>query len=342
MEFARRLLRWHTGVKRPMPWKARTDAYAIWLSEIILQQTRLAQGLPYYERFIHAFPTVHALARADEQAVLRLWQGLGYYTRARNLHETAKYVSERLEGRFPDSYAGLLRLKGIGPYTAAAIASFAYNLPHAVVDGNVFRVLARYTGDATDIATGRGKRHFTELANRLLDKERPAAYNQAIMDFGALVCKPAVPLCDHCPLQADCVAYHTGRIATLPVKSKRTARRLRHFQYLVFRDGNYFFIRKRTGDDIWKGLYEFPCLDTGDALPEHRVRARVRAWIGTPPVLVAGPYRQQLTHQTIVATFWEVAAPPPPELELIKVARRRLDAYPFPKVILNYLARNIL
>ncbi len=245
-----------------MPWRQTTDPYRIWLSEIILQQTRVAQGLPYYLSFTETFPTVFDLANAKEEKVLKLWQGLGYYSRARNLHATAKYVANELKGVFPDNYKDLLKLKGVGDYTASAIASICYKEAVPVVDGNVYRVLSRYFGIDTPINSAKGIKEFKKLAVELMDQEDPANYNQAIMEFGALQCKPKNPYCSICPLNDSCEALKTGKITILPVKLKKLKIKKRYFNYLVFfSNDNKTIIQQRTKDGIWKGLYEFPLLE---------------------------------------------------------------------------------
>ena len=253
-EFADKLIDWYAENKRELPWRDTKDPYRIWISEIILQQTRVAQGYDYYIRFVERFPNVFALADAEEDEVMKYWQGLGYYSRARNLHAAARSVKEA--GAFPATYEGVRALKGVGDYTASAICSFAYGMPRAVVDGNVYRVLARWMGIDTPIDTTAGKKLFAQVADELLDKARPALYNQAIMDFGALQCTPASPDCTHCPLAESCLALAQGRVDALPVKQHRTKVTDRFFNYIYVRTGGHTYIRKRTGNDIWKNLYE--------------------------------------------------------------------------------------
>lgn len=316
-KFTPALLSWATTRQRPMPWKGESDPYRIWLSEIILQQTRVEQGWPYYLRFVETYPTVRHLADAPNDAVMKLWEGLGYYSRARNLHATAKEVAYTLGGQFPLSYAGLLTLKGIGEYTAAAIASFAYQLPHAVLDGNVYRVLARYFGIDTPTNTPAAKRAFTTLANRLLDPDRPAAFNQAMMDFGATVCTPARPLCPTCPFQQECTAYQTGRVEELPRKAKQAVRKNRFFVYAVFQHQDHTFVRQRLERDIWQNLYEFPLLEV-DALPAdfgELPALLLQHWFpdgapaGLTGTVVSPPFRQTLTHRQVTAVFCEFQLP---------------------------------
>ncbi len=306
--FQKKLLEWHTEKNtRQMPWKGETDPYKIWLSEIILQQTRVQQGWQYYERFVEAFPTITDLAKAEDDIVFKLWEGLGYYSRCRNLLATARYIAFELNGVFPSTYEAILQLKGVGPYTAAAIASFAYGLAHAVVDGNVYRVLARWFGVDLPIDAPTGKLFFSQLANDCLDAIQPAAYNQSIMDFGATVCTPAAPQCGKCPLQPECVAYNSGRINSLPVKTKTLQKTTRWFTYFIIRYQGGIVVRKRTEKGIWQDLHEFYLYETDEAvdwsnaiantwLQEH---IKVEVTINN----ISAPVRQQLTHQTLIITF---------------------------------------
>lgn len=315
--FREKLLAWAAAHPRPLPWKGERDPYKIWLSEIILQQTRVEQGMPYYERFVSRFPTVRNLAAASEDEVLKLWEGLGYYTRARNLHAAAKHVADVLNGSFPDTYAGIRALKGVGDYTAAAVASFAFRLPYAVVDGNVFRVLARVFGIGTPTDSPAAKKEFGALAQALLDPKRPDEFNQAIMDFGATQCTPRQPKCATCPLQTACAAHQTGRIGQLPAKGKAATRKNRFFLYAVFNHRGDTFVRQRRGKDIWQNLWEFPGLE----LPAPPAgRAETTAVLQAhffPDGLPAGavfkgisePVRQMLTHQNVAAAFCEIEWP---------------------------------
>ncbi len=259
MSFSKTLITWYLDNKRDLPWRKTKDPYHIWLSEIMLQQTRVAQGLPYFLAFTEAFPTVFDLAKADEEKVLKLWQGLGYYSRARNLHATAKYISEELSGNFPNNYKDLLKLKGIGEYTAAAIASFSFKECVPVVDGNVYRVLSRYFDIETDIASSGAKKEFTQLASELIDKKKPELFNQAIMEFGALQCVPKSPDCNSCPLDNSCLALAKNKVSQLPIKLKKQKITNRFFNYLLVIDNkNQAIINKRTQKGIWHNLYEFP------------------------------------------------------------------------------------
>ncbi|MBS1682409.1 MAG: A/G-specific adenine glycosylase [Bacteroidetes bacterium] len=260
--FAQRIMEWYTYNHRQLPWRKTNDPYKIWLSEIILQQTRVAQGLPYYESFADAFPTVHEMAKASLEKVLRLWQGLGYYTRARNLHQCAKYLVKNCEGNFPTTFEALKKLPGIGPYTAAAIASISFKEPVAVVDGNVFRVLARVFGIDKDIASTHGKKFFFSFANELIDRNAPDVFNQAVMEFGALQCLPKNPKCEGCMFSKSCVARQKNLQAVLPIKIKQIKKITRYFNYFIIRDRANVLMRKRNDKDIWRGLYDFYLIET--------------------------------------------------------------------------------
>lgn len=311
--FRRGLLGWAARTPRPMPWKGEKNPYKIWLSEVILQQTRVEQGMPYYEKFVKAYPEVHALAGALEDEVLKMWEGLGYYSRARNLLSAARHIAHERNGVFPDKYEDIRALKGVGDYTAAAIASFAFNLPYPVVDGNVYRVLSRYFAldAATDLSSS--KKMFASLAGTLLDPEQPGAFNQAIMDFGALCCTPAQPDCGNCPLKQRCLALVKGSPADYPVRLKKTAKKERFIQYLVVRRGDKTLVRKRAGRDIWHGLYEFPSIETDSAGELTETDIRVIFPGEVPEGLSLGEpsefYRQTLTHREITAVFRELVVP---------------------------------
>lgn len=308
--FAHTLLNWYHRYKRPLPWREIKNPYAIWLSEVILQQTRVNQGLPYYLDFISTYPTVQDLAAATPDEVLRHWQGLGYYSRARNMHQTAKYITEEYNGIFPDTYQDLLKLKGIGPYTAAAIASFAYKEKVAVVDGNVFRVLARVFGLAENTASPAGKKAFQLLADSLISTDQPDIYNQAIMEFGAIQCTPVTPDCLFCPFQHVCYAFQHGLVQVLPHKLKNKASRLRYFHYLVFEYENRYYLKKRMQNDIWQGLYDFYLLSAEEqaALSLEAVQQELSHF--NQPVTYsqitepAKTYKRILSHQKILAKFY--------------------------------------
>ena len=305
------LLTWYEEHKRELPWRETCDPYAIWISEIILQQTRVAQGLDYFQRFMQRFPDVQTLAEADEDEVLKLWQGLGYYSRARNLHTAAKQIA--LKGKFPTTYEDIKELKGVGNYTAAAIASIAFGLPHAVVDGNVYRVLARHFGFFNPIDTTQGQKWFKECAELLLDKKNPGRYNQAIMDFGATQCTPWTPDCSQCPCADTCWAHANNNTAELPVKLKKTAVTHRYFSYLYVRTGEHILLRRRPKGDIWQGLYEPVVIEGKErALSEDELREhpQLRSLLSAAPLrLLARNISHQLTHRHLHADFYAVDAP---------------------------------
>lgn len=344
-QFTCQLAQWHTTKNnRELPWKGEKDAYKIWLSEIILQQTRAAMGLKYYEAFIKKYPTIIDLANAPDEEVFKLWEGLGYYTRCRNLLATARFITHNLNGRFPQQYEDILALKGVGPYTAAAIASFAFNLPYAVVDGNVFRVLARCFGIDKPIDSNEGKHRFTALANEILDKNKPAQHNQAIMDFGATICKPVSPLCHECLLQNGCIAYQAGRVNELPVKEKTILRKTRWFTYFIFNVDDETMVHQRLQKDIWQQLYEFYLLETGEnkLWKEEEVRAFLnhQFLIDDFNLLYISPQlSQQLTHQTVNAVFIKIKLKKIPTVLQGHqwVTSEQMQMLTFPKIINEYL-----
>ena len=341
--FARILTHWDQEQNnRQMPWKGEKNPYKIWLSEVILQQTRVEQGLKYYHNFIENYPTITDLANAEEKKVFKLWEGLGYYSRCKNLLHTAKTISTALNGKFPDTYEAILALKGIGPYTAAAIASFAFDLPHAVIDGNVFRVLSRLFGIREPIDTTAGKQLFTALAKKLLDKDQPGVYNQAIMDFGATVCKPSNPLCDECPFRNQCVAFQKGLIEELPVKSKKIAVRTRYFYYFLTNYKNLLPVRERLGKDIWQHLYEFPMLETAVETDTAAIieKAIQNGWVDNASgPRISSVFSQKLSHQLIKAVFisYKARARSAAFEPYQWVTPVTLQTLPFPKTITQYL-----
>jgi A/G-specific adenine glycosylase len=344
--FTKLLLKWHKSENtRSMPWKGEKNPYKIWLSEIILQQTRVEQGLAYYNRFLEAFPTIQDLARAPEQKVFKLWEGLGYYTRCRNLIATAKTIVSTYKGQFPASYEQIIQLKGIGPYTAAAISSFAFDLPYAVVDGNVERVLSRYFGISTPIDTSAGKKLYSELAATLLPHDKPGLYNQSIMDFGAVICKPRNPLCLSCWQRHDCQAFQHGWTDTLPTKGKTIAKRLRWLNYFILetKDGQVY-IRQRITRDIWEGLYEFVLWETDQPVDAESVMRSdfARKLFGKRSLAIkyiSKIYRQELSHQTVRGRFINILLDKPPaKLKgYLLVSKKQLTTYAFPKFINAWL-----
>lgn len=342
---APRLIEWYRLNGRTLPWRETRDPYRIWLSEVILQQTRVRQGLAYYERFTERFPTVTALAAASEDEVLKLWQGLGYYSRARNLHAAARQVAGDYGGTFPACYEKVRALKGVGDYTAAAICSMAFDLPYAVVDGNVYRVLARLFDLDVAIDTTVGRRTFAELAQTLLDKRRAALYNQAIMDFGATCCTPQQPRCTACPFADCCLALAAGRVAERPVKAGRVHTRDRHFNYLHLTDGRRTLLHRRGEGDIWQGLYEFPLIETDEAVDFAALCATEAfcALLGDrsvrPTSTVRMP-RHQLSHQTLHAVFHRIELAALPAADgLITVDEEAVGDYAVSRLTDRYLNR---
>ncbi len=313
MYISNTLISWYHQHKRDLPWRNTTNPYFIWLSEIILQQTRVEQGRPYYEHFILKYPDVSALAMASSDEVLRSWQGLGYYSRARNLHFAAKQVLNEYNGSFPNSYVELLKLKGVGEYTAAAIASFAFKEASPVLDGNVFRFLARYYGVHTPINSPKAKKEFIAIASELIDQNNPDVFNQAIMEFGALQCKPQSPICNICPFQSSCWALANNKVSELPIKEKKIKRRTRFFNYFILKNEGALVLRKRTEKDIWQEMYEFPLLETEKELPEMEVlkwAIESKFLSENMEVLkISEKIKHVLSHQDIFARFFEISDP---------------------------------
>ena len=344
--FSQKITAWYHQHKRDLPWRNINNPYFIWLSEVILQQTRVVQGTPYYFKFIETFPTVQDLAAADEKEVLRLWQGLGYYSRARNLHTTAKMVVENYGGIFPSNYAELLKLKGIGTYTAAAIASFAFGEKVAVLDGNVYRVLSRVFGENTDITGNDAKKVFTKLAESVLPESHSDTHNQAIMEFGAMQCTSGMPNCMFCPLSFECVANATGRVGVLPVKSKKIKVRERFFNYFVIEQNGKIIMRERVSKDVWAGMYDFylkefsentEALD--DIIPEDILLENLLK--NSVIKRESGIYLHILTHQRIKTKFWHLEINPdfvinlPSELQWHSL--EEVDDLPKSTLVNNYL-----
>ena len=344
MDFTNSLTQWYLQNKRDLPWRKTVDPYKIWLSEIMLQQTRVAQGTPYFLSFVSAFPTVFDLAAANEEQVLKLWQGLGYYSRARNLHKTAQYVANELSGIFPDNYNDLLKLKGVGEYTAAAIASFSYNEAVPVVDGNVFRVLSRYFNIDTDIAAASAKKEFAALAFELMPKENPALFNQAIMEFGALQCVPKSPNCGICVFNTSCAALQKKKVDQLPVKSKKLKVRNRFFNYLVVSDDNEnTIIQKRTAKGIWHNLYEFPLIETDAPEDFDFISTNIQdEFFKNNSVTSIEDCNEKsiihkLSHQHLHIKFWKIRVDGTIENGIDAAT---LKTFPFPIVIFNFIEMN--
>jgi A/G-specific adenine glycosylase len=341
MKFSNTLTAWYLENKRDLPWRKTTNPYLIWLSEIMLQQTRVAQGLPYYYAFTTAFPTVFDLANASEEQVLKLWQGLGYYSRARNLHATAKYIAFDLKGIFPDNYMDLLKLKGVGDYTAAAIASFSYNEKVPVVDGNVFRVLARYFNFETDISSTKAKNEFKKLAFEVISEKNPALFNQAIMEFGALQCVPKSPNCNVCVFANSCAAFSLKKVQHLPIKTKVSKVSNRFLNYLFILDSeNKTQIAQRTSKGIWQNLYEFPVIETENFESEEEIASKINLEyknIEKLTLLTNETTNHKLSHQLLNIRFWKINVSNSLENGF---DFQSVNQFPFPIVIHNFIQNN--
>lgn len=340
------ILEWYTSNRRDLPWRNGPTPYQVWLSEVILQQTRVSQGLDYYLRFIERWPSVADLAAASEEEVLKMWQGLGYYSRARNLHHCAKQVMEQHNGKFPADFEQLKQFKGVGDYTAAAIASIAFNLPCAVVDGNVYRVLSRLFDVDTPININEGQKLFATLADELLNREQPGLHNQAVMEFGALHCTPKNPNCLLCPLQAQCLAFSRQTVMQRPVKLAKTKVTTRYFNYLVAKTGDKVYLRKRSGNDIWRNLYDFPCIESEKPMSVEEVLAseEFQKLFGNVPFTVtkvSPVFTHKLTHRTLLAQFIEIKLshewPPIETKDIFLASERDMENYPIPRLIDLYL-----
>lgn len=343
--FSASIISWYKLNKRELPWRETTDPYKIWISEVMLQQTRVAQGLGYYLRFTEAFPTVYDLANASQDEVLKLWQGLGYYSRGRNLHQTAQQIVKEHNGLLPNTYDGLMKLKGVGDYTASAIAAFAFKQPIAAVDGNVYRIFSRYFGVFTPIDTTQGKKELHTLAQEMVDPNRPDTYNQAIMDFGALMCTPKKAQCYSCPLLDSCYAFRNSCVDQLPSKSKKVKQRIRYFSYIMVKQGSYTYIRKRKENDIWHSLYEFPMLETPKDIAPQNI-SKTKGW----KALFGGSKlnilhiselsKYPLSHQQLMVRFY-IAEPKNSDFTLgkdyIKIPIDEVHQYSIPRLIDAYM-----
>ena len=342
--FSKKVVRWFEKNKRDLPWRETKDPYRIWLSEIILQQTRVNQGLPYYLKFVDAFPSVFDLANASEQKVLRLWQGLGYYTRARNLHKCAKEVVARFNGKFPKTFDELKTLPGIGDYTAAAIASISFGQSVAVVDGNVFRVLARIFGIDTPINTPEGKRIFSKLANELVPKDHPDVHNQAMMEFGAKFCTPRNPSCETCTFQSECFAFKNSLQQQLPIKLQLKKARKRYFYYFVIQQGKSLLMKKREEKDIWHGLYDFVAIETKRPVDPEKLFVEsdsLKKFRKGKLSEISGMYKHILSHQLIYSRFIQVSLSQDVELNgsgLKFYSLRKVADLPKPVLISKFLS----
>lgn len=342
MSFSQKILDWYHKNKRDLPWRSTRDPYKIWLSEIMLQQTRVAQGMPYYYRFLEAFPSVQDLADASEEQVLKLWQGLGYYSRARNLHATAKMVVEVYDGKFPQTYQKLKSLKGVGDYTASAIASICFDLPEPVVDGNVYRILARYFGVDLPINSTEGIKYFKELAREVMDTENIRDYNQGIMEFGAIQCAPKKPYCLLCPLQDSCVALKENKVNVLPVKLNKTKIKVRHFNYLVFLDEDKnTLLEQRKGRGIWQNLYQFPLLESEKELQVDEMEKNLTVKNDFPEtesffLYNTEPITHKLSHQHLHTKFWILKTD---DLLANGISWQKITAFPVPVLIADFIEK---
>lgn len=340
MKFSNTLIFWYLKNNRALPWRKIKDPYFIWLSEIMLQQTKIAQGLSYYLKFTVVFPTVFDLAKADESTVLKMWQGLGYYSRARNLHFTAKQIANELNGKFPETYKELIKLKGIGDYTASAISSICFNEPTAVVDGNVYRVLSRYFGIKTPINASSGIKEFKALAQTLIDKTQPGTFNQAIMDFGALHCKPQNPLCETCVFADSCVALEKKLTKELPVKEREIKVRKRYFNFLVIKTSdNKTILSERKGKGIWQGLYQFPLIETEKTINKNKLILSEEYSNLFPSETSISLFNKKeivhkLSHQHLYTQFWIVKTK---KISKATIEWNEIEKYPVPILIANYL-----
>lgn len=346
--FCNDLIYWYEQHRRDLPWRKTRNAYLIWLSEIILQQTRVSQGLPYYLRFEEKYPTLQDLAQANESEVLRLWQGLGYYSRARNMLKTARYIEENLKGRFPESYSELVKLKGVGRYTAGAIASFAYKEIIPVVDGNVMRVLSRVYGVFEDISSSKGQNYFVSLAEKMLPKHNCDVFNQALMEFGATICTPKKPKCAECIFNHTCFAYQKDLVSSLPVKIKRTIKKIRELNYFVIKQNNKLLMKERIDKDIWKGLFEFYIINNEyQSLVDHSSNEFIDVVTrnAKTPIEPKETITHILTHQVIKAKFWEIEVDSGLELPLESTGLKfysmdEINGLPKSVLIMKYLNKN--
>jgi A/G-specific adenine glycosylase len=348
MDFSKIIIEWYGMNKRDLPWRHTIDPYRIWVSEIILQQTRVEQGLAYYQRFVGRFPDIESLSNAEEEEVMKIWQGLGYYSRARNMHRSARTIHRENHAKFPASYDEIKRMHGVGDYSASAIASIAYGEPCPVVDGNVLRVISRYAGIMEPVNTTAGKKKVKEILNSLIDPLKPGDFNQAIMELGALVCKPKQPLCHECPIRKDCYANQNKLTTKLPILNKPKPSKIRFLNYLVImsrdKDHNYIWLRKRTGDDIWKNLYDFPLIESETELSSEDIAAGTQFGeiMGTNGYFITSfteKVSHKLTHLDLVVKFIHLVSENYYHPDYLKVSEIDLQKYPVPKLIENILKK---
>ena len=334
------IIKWYSKHKRNLPWRNTKNPYKIWISEIILQQTKVDQGLPYYIKFIKKFPNFSILANANEEEVMKLWQGLGYYSRARNLHIAAKQIDKA--GLFPTKYDDIILLKGVGEYTAAAIASFAFKQPYAVVDGNVFRLLSRFYGIKTPINTTKGKKQFSDLAQNLLNKENPDIHNQAIMEFGSQICKPKKPNCTKCPLNDKCIAFKESSIYDLPVKNNKVKLKTLYFEYFFFKMNGYTLVNKRTEKGIWQNMYEFPLINCEKLMKNESIlnHDQFKLWVDKINFNLESisVFKHVLSHRKINARFWEInCLNKLPKSNFKKIKINEIDKIAVPRLIEKFI-----
>lgn len=344
-DFIHNIYRWFNKNKRDLPWRETSDPYKIWISEIILQQTRVDQGWAYYQNFINRFPDIETLAAAEEVEVLKLWQGLGYYSRARNLHQSAKTIKLEHQGKFPKTYPEILALKGIGPYTAAAIASIAFSLHYPVLDGNVYRFLARYFGIATPVDSAAGKKEFKKLAVEIMPDGNPGFHNEALMEFGALQCVPKSPDCQKCPLAGTCFALANNKVEQLPVKEKKAGTRFRFICYYLIDSGSSIWLEKRIADDIWKNLYQFPAIETPEQMTDEEVLTQQPDFLKDCTYAVkslSAPQKHVLSHQTLHARLIhiEINTGVLPIKQYLNVQKKNLHKYPVPRLIERFAQKS--
>lgn len=354
MKFSTKIIRWYKKNKRDLPWRKTNDPYKIWLSEIILQQTRIDQGLNYYLKFCDKYPDINSLAKADEEQILKLWQGLGYYSRARNMHKTARIIMEKYHGQFPDNYSDIISLKGIGEYTAAAIISFAFNQVYPVVDGNVMRLISRIYGIKTAINSTEGKKEIYTITQKLIDKNQPGEFNQAIMEFGALHCKPQNPDCKSCIFKSECIAYKQDLISQIPTKINNIKIRKRYFHYFLLTYNGQIYLNKRTAKDIWQNLYDFPHIESDYFLTKKSIKKEFSSQFKILDALFqiikqSDEYKHILTHQRIFARFYTIKIADENSFQKIKslnsnqfinIKQETIHLYPLPRLVDKFLTEN--
>ena len=347
MRISKILQNWYERNKRDLPWRNTQSPYKIWLSEIILQQTRVDQGLPYYEKFIDKYPDVYFLSKAEDDDIFKLWQGLGYYNRARNMLHTARFIVKECNGRFPGNYDEILKLKGVGKYTAAAIASFAYNLPYAVVDGNVSRVISRMYCIEEPMNSTKGIHQIGELAEEILDVESPGIHNQAIMEFGSQLCTPVNPNCDICPLKSSCIAFNKNKVNTLPIKERKTKIKNRYLNYFAVEYNNSFYLNKRQGNDIWRNLYEFVLIETSkkNSLEEIINGDEWQKLFENVNPIIDGDvvtFKHQLSHRLVHASFYYIKIKKPlVNTNFNLVAANEISKFPVSRLTEKYMLQKL-